>query len=526
MEWSDSLVSDLHCGLPACAPNFRRHRRARSRTRKWGSQGAQRLSLPVFGPVTLNFLETPMNPLRKFPQASRLVAALSLAGSALIGCGGSDPTNGSSSATEQPASVEITETPSALTVSASLPSGSVASRARSASEPAGKETETETASVTQAVQFAFKLGDGSALQGTLSLRTETEAGGVTEIEGRLVPAAAAASAAAAAPAVASAASAATKVAFDASKDALKTALRAAIDKAKSTYEAAVADAASNKTDARTAFKTAVADAVNTYRTALAAAATAAGITQGQGRGAGGGHAQAKGAEVEGTMDAAGKLTLTLKQRGVASGSLTATTAPATALGNATIKGLFTGMVNGATLTDVPWEATPAAPGAVPVAPTVPVPTGDCKAQTVTWGTGNACSAKMSALPDQGSTTLTFNAGGTSGSISVMCQATTVVKSAAASCTTTAPPAPPSPVVNPPPVTPPVVTPVGNVAAGLTKYASNCSGCHGLGKASDNKVNTAAGLTGVMNAVGSHTALRTSLTAQDRLDIAAYVASPK
>jgi hypothetical protein len=52
------------------------------------------------------------------------------------------------------------------------------------------------------------------------------------------------------------------------------------------------------------------------------------------------------------------------------------------------------------------------------------------------------------------------------------------------------------------------------------------GCHGTGKASDSKVNTATKLTSVLNSVSSHAGLRTSLTAQDKLDIAAYVASPK
>jgi mono/diheme cytochrome c family protein len=68
--------------------------------------------------------------------------------------------------------------------------------------------------------------------------------------------------------------------------------------------------------------------------------------------------------------------------------------------------------------------------------------------------------------------------------------------------------------------------VGNVASGLAKYTANCSGCHGQGKASDTKVNTATKLASVMNSVGSHAGLRSTLTEQDRLDIAAYVASPK
>ena len=71
---------------------------------------------------------------------------------------------------------------------------------------------------------------------------------------------------------------------------------------------------------------------------------------------------------------------------------------------------------------------------------------------------------------------------------------------------------------------PVAT--GNVAAGSTKYANSCSGSDGLSKASDPKVDTAAKLTSVLNGVGSHSGLRTSLSDPDRLDIAAYVASRK
>ena len=68
--------------------------------------------------------------------------------------------------------------------------------------------------------------------------------------------------------------------------------------------------------------------------------------------------------------------------------------------------------------------------------------------------------------------------------------------------------------------------MGNVAAGQAKYQASCSGCHGQGKASDSKVNTAAKLASVINSVGSHSGLRNALSEQDRLDIAAYVASPK
>ena len=68
--------------------------------------------------------------------------------------------------------------------------------------------------------------------------------------------------------------------------------------------------------------------------------------------------------------------------------------------------------------------------------------------------------------------------------------------------------------------------MGNVAAGMALYNSTCINCHGTSKASDPKVNTVAGLTTVMGSVSSHSSLNTSLTTQNRLDLAAYIASAK
>jgi mono/diheme cytochrome c family protein len=67
-----------------------------------------------------------------------------------------------------------------------------------------------------------------------------------------------------------------------------------------------------------------------------------------------------------------------------------------------------------------------------------------------------------------------------------------------------------------------------VASGLALYTANCAGCHGNGKASDAKVSTPTGITTVMNSVGTHKSmgLNTKFSAQDLLDLAAYVASPK
>jgi mono/diheme cytochrome c family protein len=67
-----------------------------------------------------------------------------------------------------------------------------------------------------------------------------------------------------------------------------------------------------------------------------------------------------------------------------------------------------------------------------------------------------------------------------------------------------------------------------VASGLAIYTASCSGCHGSGKASDSKVATPSGITNVMNSVSTHKSmgLNTKFSAQDLLDLAAYVASPK
>jgi len=67
-----------------------------------------------------------------------------------------------------------------------------------------------------------------------------------------------------------------------------------------------------------------------------------------------------------------------------------------------------------------------------------------------------------------------------------------------------------------------------VATGQAIYTANCTGCHGTSKASDTKVNTATKVTSVMNSVSNHVnaGLNTRFTDQDKLDLAAYVASPK
>ncbi len=67
-----------------------------------------------------------------------------------------------------------------------------------------------------------------------------------------------------------------------------------------------------------------------------------------------------------------------------------------------------------------------------------------------------------------------------------------------------------------------------MAAGLALYNSNCSGCHGTGKASATQANTATKLQSVLNGVNNHVAmgLNTKFTSQQLLDLSAYIASPK
>jgi cytochrome c1 len=62
---------------------------------------------------------------------------------------------------------------------------------------------------------------------------------------------------------------------------------------------------------------------------------------------------------------------------------------------------------------------------------------------------------------------------------------------------------------------------------MTLYNTNCSGCHGSSKASDSKVATVSGLTTVLKESQHVSAgLNTKFTAQNLLDLSAYISSPK
>jgi mono/diheme cytochrome c family protein len=72
--------------------------------------------------------------------------------------------------------------------------------------------------------------------------------------------------------------------------------------------------------------------------------------------------------------------------------------------------------------------------------------------------------------------------------------------------------------------------VGDIATGLARYTTYCAGCHTANvMANVLNVTNASTLTG-LNAsivnVGSMSFLGTALTAQDRLDISAYINSAK
>ena len=449
-----------------------------------------------------------MNALSTFVISLRWLPALSLAGSLLVGCGGSDPSSPGVPATDQPAAVQISDTSSGLSIKTALsanPRGAATPGAAAASA-VGTETETETesasenSSVTQAAQFTLgaTTNGASLLQGTLALRAETDGTGATELEGRFVPAAPTAAAATPVP------SADALALFQTAKAALKATLHAAVEQARAVYASAVAADAASKAAARSTFKSTVALALDTYRTALAKAAADAGGSVG-GRGDSGGH---DGNSVKGTFDAANQtLTLTIRQRGQAEIVLTGT-------GNLAdgFTGTLTTTQSGAAAMGM-WTAMPSPSTVPPVAlpPVTPPPVGaagDCAAQTVTWSvSGASCSASFAGGVSGSSAKLTNLLSGATGSVTASCNNGAV---ATASPVCAASPAPAA----------------GDIAAGLALYNGNCSGCHGTGKANASAAKTAAGLAAVLKSVGSHASVAASLSTQNVLDISAYIASPK
>ena len=424
----------------------------------------------------------------------RLMGPLLLSAALLAACGGND-TAGTTTGTTENAAVQLDESEGALSVRTVL-------------------ADSAASSVTQALRYTLVATANGAqvLQGTLALRAESEDNGSLELEGRLTTTAATTTT--------TAPTAAAIDAFNAKKAELQATLRAAVDAARQAFNAARA-AGTDRDTARTAFRTAVREAMDAYQTTLAAAAQAAGLParddrsgergdDNDGHRSNGGSGKS-GIAVQGTVDAQGALLLTVKAKGSEPITLSGTTKLPLA---GALSGTFT-MANGASTVSGTWTATPLGDTTPPPVTTPPPTTGTptpCAAQTVTWTVGaNTCSASLAATNSGVSRALaTATGAATTGTATATCT-NGVVTTVAASCAATV-------------VTPPAA--VGNVAAGLTKYTASCSGCHGQSKASDSKVNTAAKLASVMNSVGSHSGVRGTLTEQDRLDIAAYVASPK
>jgi hypothetical protein len=450
---------------------------------------------------------TPTNPGRWF---GTVLAATSLL---IAGCGGSDPATPDAGAGEQVASVQITETASGLSVKSTLPTNAAARGASGAAPTPGNGAQTESGddgtSVTQAVQFTFTATNAdktSLLQGLLALRAESDGTGATELEGRFAPAAAAASAPSAAP------SADAIAAFQAAKTTLKAALRSAVDQARSAFEAAVAADPAAKAAARARFRADVATAVNTFRADLAKAAADAGVALG-GRDAG--REAARRIEVEGSFDAAAKtVTLESRQRG----GLARIVFTGTGTLESGFAGTFATTLNGTAVTG-DWQAMPSAATAptVPLPPPTPPAAGACARQTVTWSVSGAnCSASFAGGPSGTSAGLTNALVGSTGTVTATCN-NGVVATANPVCTVNAPPSP-APAPTP--------TPSGNVAAGLALYNGKCAGCHGTSKANASAARTATGLAAVMQSVGSHAGVGPTLSAQDLLDLSAYIASAK
>lgn len=98
----------------------------------------------------------------------------------------------------------------------------------------------------------------------------------------------------------------------------------------------------------------------------------------------------------------------------------------------------------------------------------------------------------------------------------------------------APPAPtpptPPPASPPPPPPPPPAAPVGDATAGLAKYTNFCASCH-TDNVRRNVLNvtgasTLNGLNAANSSVGVMRFLGTAMSAQDKLDVVAYINSAK
>lgn len=434
------------------------------------------------------------------------LGVVALAVALMAGCGGSADSPSAGAPTSETTASVLAVTKTAAGLSVSTP-------AVSATSPA---TVLAQSQYTFAATLTAGPNAGRSLSGTLMLKAESE-DGATELEGRLVLTPA--TPAVAAPGTSASATAGQVAALQeelrSQLSALRTAYRADIDALAQTARAALsagaaapaavpasgASSAEAERNRRGPLTAAQREAIQTFKSAFAArtaqfhadvaAATLAidsqlaalGVTRsgvaGRGDDEGEGRsASQRGFKVEGTLAPDGRIDLTLQAPDKSVWHAT---------GQAEANGNWSGPLTGPAAGDVgTWTASPGT-GATPSPPPP------------------AASAPPSAPTPP-----------------------------APPATTPPPPTPPVPPVPPVPPAPtpppPPPAPVGSVSAGSTKYANLCAGCH-TSVVRTNVLNvTKASTVGALNAaitkVGTMRSLDASMSAQDRLDVAAYISSAK
>jgi cbb3-type cytochrome c oxidase subunit III len=400
--------------------------------------------------------------------------AVALAVAVLFGCGG----GGSDSAlTQQPLAVQLHETSTMLSVKADL-----------SSSGERDEFEAQALNFTFAAQIDSGRDAGQALKGVLELKGEREDDGVTEVEGRFFP-----------DANTLPSGADLKAEFHAKRKALGAALRVDIKAQSSELQLALSSGAVRGSDRPSAAqKEALAAFKSKFSERMAAYDAAMTALNAEYRGAN--RAQRsrdddddndrqsdKGYEVRGTIDANGaiKLKVNLGDKGTV-----------IATGTTAADGSLTGSLTGPASDDKgTWTATAIDGTATPPPPAPPVVVPPVEPPVV-------------VVPPV--------------------EPPVVVIPPVEPPVVVVPPVEPPVVV--PPVVPPVVIPppTGNVAAGATVYSANCSGCHGTDPASNSlnvkRANTLSALNSALANVGAMRGFQTSLTATQKLDLAAYIAS--
>jgi len=418
--------------------------------------------------------------------------AVALAVSLLFGCGsGSD---GDPPPIDQLASVAVIETATTLSVKAEM---------RSAGKPTIHET--------QSLQYAFAAkidagpNKGFALKGLLTLKGEREDDGYTEVEGRLFPDAGP---------LEPQPPADLEAQFDAKRKDLKAALRADINALSEELRLALANGAVPGTsepsaaqkEALALFKAKFRQRMAEYRAALSALVAEFRAACDSRRPPGDDDDEederaARGYEVEGRIDAAGVITLTISlgDRGKVRATGTVGT-------DGIAKGTLTGPASGdlgtwtatAAVTD-PSPTSPQPPAPTPPAPTPPAPTPPAPTPPAPTPPAPTPPAPTPPAPTPPAPT---------------------------------PPAPPPPAPPPPAPPPPAPPPPAGPSAlnGKVLYAASCASCHGSTPATFRR-NVLAGAGNpnlIASAIASNTGGMgglTGLTAAQLADIAAYLATP-